>query len=428
MIQMGMHFLLRLTLLSLASISIAGTSDGAIFEVPSGFTPNIQSAIDACVPGDEVHVLPGTYTGEGNVDLRFGGVALRLLAIGGPAVTILDCEGDPVDPHRGLIFDAGEGPATVVEGFTIRNAWAPGTDRWGGAVLCLFGAAPTLRNCVLEHNDADRGAGVFAGAGASPSLEDCTLSDNHAELNGGGMSCMEDASATLVRCRILRNRSDKHAGGIGCLEGSNVTLVDCDVLGNEASSQGGGIFIDRSSPSMDGLLVTGNVAGRGAGVYVAHTSTVSVAATTIASNRAGVDGGGIYLRDTATMDGVTILLHANCAPLGADLRILGVTARFRLICSAARPERMEADPTTIDLPEDLVTADPQLCDPILCEDVPATTGDYTLDSASPCRASASPCGETIGAREVGCGDPVPTRSTSWGQLKSRWSREPAIRP
>ena len=48
-----------------------------------------------------------------------------------------------------------------------------------------------------------------------------------------------------------------------------------------------------------------------------------------------------------------------------------------------------------------VWSDPQFCAPADC--IEFEEGDYRLDVNSPCTAWRSPCGETIGGLEVGCG-------------------------
>lgn len=101
-----------------------------------GECPTIQAGIDSAATGDIVLVADGTYTGDGNRDLDFGGKAIVVMSENGPELTIIDCEGSPGDYHRGFYFHSGEGPASVLRGFTIKNGRIPYPDD-GGGILCF---------------------------------------------------------------------------------------------------------------------------------------------------------------------------------------------------------------------------------------------------------------------------------------------------
>jgi hypothetical protein len=79
----------------------------------------IHAGIDAASNGDTVLVADGTYTGAGNRDIDFLGKAITVKSAGGPENCIIDCEGSPSDQHRGFYFHNGEGPDSVLDGFTI---------------------------------------------------------------------------------------------------------------------------------------------------------------------------------------------------------------------------------------------------------------------------------------------------------------------
>ena len=84
-----------------------------------GDSVTIQAGINGATSGDTVLVAAGIYTGDGNRDLTFNG----------PELTIIDCEGSPIDSHQGISFDNGEDSTAIIQGFTITNADA--TD-WAG--------------------------------------------------------------------------------------------------------------------------------------------------------------------------------------------------------------------------------------------------------------------------------------------------------
>ena len=121
---------------------------------------SIQYALSQAttVHGDTVLVLPGTYVE--NVD--FLGKAVRLVSSGGPTVTVID-GGAPLVELSAVTFASGEGPGSVLQGFTVENGSgtldASFTFYDGGGVR-ISGASPTIRDCVIQQNEADRGGGV----------------------------------------------------------------------------------------------------------------------------------------------------------------------------------------------------------------------------------------------------------------------------
>src|SRR5262245_5713597 len=77
--------------------------------------PSIQAGIDAAQNSDTVVVGPGTY-----VELiDFHGKAITVLGAQGSSATILDAH----QTTPGVSFGTGEGPNSVLQGLTIRNAY-----------------------------------------------------------------------------------------------------------------------------------------------------------------------------------------------------------------------------------------------------------------------------------------------------------------
>src|SRR6516162_2930207 len=107
--------------------------------VPADYS-TIQSAINAASAGDTVLVSPGTYY----ENLDFKGKAITVASAAGSQATIID------GSHAGSVvnFSNGEGPDSIIEGFTLQN----GSAIWGSGVSVVF-AAPTIVSNIIQNND-----------------------------------------------------------------------------------------------------------------------------------------------------------------------------------------------------------------------------------------------------------------------------------
>ncbi|UCG48996.1 MAG: hypothetical protein JSU94_04270, partial [Phycisphaerales bacterium] len=135
----------------------------------AGPKKTIQAAVDATGSGDTILAAAGSYAGEGNRGIDFGGKAVVLRAAG--AATI-DCGGS----DRGFYFHYGETRQTAVIGFTITSGLA---DR-GGAIRCER-AHPQIRDClILENTATENGGGIYCHM-AMPELDNCDVRSNSPE-------------------------------------------------------------------------------------------------------------------------------------------------------------------------------------------------------------------------------------------------------
>jgi len=102
----------------------------------------IQGAINNASHGDTLLVAPGVYVGGWNRNIDPLGLSLLIMSEEGPENTIIDIEDDP---KSGFLFRNGEGPDTIVEGFTITRPYQhPG-------IRCKAGSSPTVKNCIMAY-------------------------------------------------------------------------------------------------------------------------------------------------------------------------------------------------------------------------------------------------------------------------------------
>ncbi len=261
--------------------------------VPSEY-PTIQAAIDAADPnnGDQVVIADGTYTGVGNKNLNFGGKAITVHgASRDPALCIIDCEND----GRGFLFNRGEGPDSIAEGLTIRNAYVSYDSHgngYGGAIYCS-NSDPTFLNCAITGNMADLGGALYC-IQSAPMLAVCTITENLAG-NGGAIYCEFSSNPTLTNCTISGN-SAHDGGAICCHEASCLTLTNCAINGNTASGTGGAICCENAcAPTLTNCAINGNSArGSGGGIHCYSTGGLALTKCAINGNSTRGNGGGIY--------------------------------------------------------------------------------------------------------------------------------------
>jgi len=412
--------------------------------------PDIQSALNASVPGDTVLVADGTYSGAGNCGLDFGGTDIVLVSESGAAFTTVDCQ----ETDRILYFHSGETAAAVVGGFTLTG----GDSTIGGSAIRVGlpggagASSPTIRDCVVEDNVAAvADSGVVLLQAGSPQFTNVLVVSNRSPgggnvvvtggapaFTGGSVSwnvgtgiVAYPASATFTGCGISGNtRSGVHlpgsvsAPGIArsdsCLE--QPVFTGCLITGNTTTASGGGILIDPVvfcvySPLFEACLVAGNSAS-GYGGGVALLGTVWDGATapafhgcTIAGNSAGSSGGAFYVGayDAAGLGlGMVIadgaLLWDNCSDTAGNGVLVEADNELALSCGIADTSAAGIQgPGTITL-TDVVCLAPGFCGSVLCGEAPTTLGNFHVAADSPALPGnpGNPCGARVGAFDTAC--------------------------
>jgi len=288
---------LFLCLFTAASLASGAHADSLL--VPAEHA-SIQAAVLAAQDGDTVLVAPGTYLET----LDFLGKAIEVTGTGGAELTILDAGG----LDHGVRFVSGEGPDSVLRGFTVRNAsTAPGS--FG---VYANGASPTLRELVVRDNHIAgggclefirgggiglidsaaqlsqvtsrdnsvttaciesfaAGAGVFVEGASDVLLEDCELRANLCAFGvpfGGGM-CVAGGNATLRRVCVLDNsRTGLFVDDFGTGPAPSVLLEECRLeLNGVDGSAGNGLSLTDGSAELRRCVIARNgVIGAEAGV------------------------------------------------------------------------------------------------------------------------------------------------------------------
>ena len=303
-------------------------------------------------PGDQVLVLPGTYTEC--FDTGFNEIVIRSTEFdtsGTNTATILDgggnlgCGADyPV-----AILDGG----STLQGFTVRRGKTTGVVAFGGAVITnnlitgnsgtwgggvyAFGSAIVTNN-VIAQNTAAYGGGIYAyatdfyGDTDAMQIADNEIRDNEATLDGGGayvFSFPQNGTGPIVTVggnELLDNTAEGFAGGVGVftytmpdtvagvrvtgnlIEGNDVTGSP---IGGAYVGYGGGIWAGTNGAGTETIRIDDNtirrntttVAGGGASTWVrgsgeegaAPAHEITLERNDVTANTSGRDGGGFDL-------------------------------------------------------------------------------------------------------------------------------------
>jgi hypothetical protein len=289
---------LRLTLSTFVVLVLCSFSVFAqnTIHVP-GDQPTIQGAINVANNGDTVQVAPGTYTES----INFSGKAITVTSSGGASATTIDGGG----AASVVTFASGEGPGSILNGFTIQN----GAASFEGGGVFINSTSPTITNNVIQNNTAcDAGGGVAVAFG-SPKIQGNTIQNNTQSAcsggsGGGGIVLRGTGNAQIIGNVIVNNIwPSGNGGGISMNAAGTPTIKNNIIAGNTASgvspaAQGGGIsMVNDSDPLLVQNLIYNNTAGQGTGVFFLVPSGSRgpvLLNNTIVAGSGATDGSAVY--------------------------------------------------------------------------------------------------------------------------------------
>ena len=285
-------------------------------------TINAAIAVSKTAGFDNVIKLAaGTYSGDGNHTLDFGGYDIKIQGAGA-ASTIIDLGG----AARFLTLQKGESLNSQLKNMTFRNGYQSGS----ATVVYANNAQIYLRNCIFADNhsgDPNASGGTGPGGGASYNTAAVYASGampvkvvacsfvNNCSFNAMGASGGGTGGAIILSGTSTGNQIDNctftgnygyNSGAIG-LTGTSATVTRCRFYNNLAAGYGGAVYVgigmggpNVAAPklSMVNCILIGNRAQNNySDIYGAGTAQVSLSNVTIAGGSAK-SGGSCYF-DTA---------------------------------------------------------------------------------------------------------------------------------
>lgn len=433
----------------------AGATQHTVRPDGLGDFPTIQDAVNASLPGDEILLENGRFTGAGNRDIVFGGKDLVVRSQNGAPACTLDSQGIVGNPHRAFFLSGGETPASRIDGLTIIGGYTSGAfPQVGGAgILVTTSSHPTIVNCIFDGNVSGFqgfGAGLLAYDNCDVRIADCIFRNGDSGWYGGGFTLRLNSDGIVDRCLVINNHSI-HAGGGASITNSDALVTDCLFVNNVTDEvDGGGVLVKAEArPTFTRCVFAGNHASYGGGIGLGNLPEVTLIDCLFEGNTASVLGGAIDLDQEPSVLHLQNCTVVNNVSPGVALQIyVGPQATFTMYNSIVRgvcgpglqaycsfTASIEADCNLIQGGAAAVGGsgtivygannhdyDPLFCGPKDCGSIAYPIGDWTLDALSPAAPPGGGCG-AIGAYPVACGStPVPwnTETTTWGRLKNRY--------
>ena len=210
---------------------------------------------------------------------------------------------------------AGNGADTIVlqNGVTYTLTRVGADDTAINGDLDITSAVTIVgSNAIIDANGAttlDRVIQVFGGQLVK--ISNVTLRNGRTTSFGGGIR--NAGNLTLITVTLSSNQSTTNAGGGIANEANSLTLIGTTISNNTAFTLGGGIALLAGTLVAINLSLNNNTAtnDRGGGMWVGTTATATLIHSTVSSNDAGTNGGGIYNENNLTLVGSTV--HTNQA-------------------------------------------------------------------------------------------------------------------
>jgi hypothetical protein len=258
-----------------------------IYVHPDSSVSTIQEGINLADNGDIVMVLPGTYY-ENKIDFQGKAIVVTSTnpldhAVVASTIVDANAQGSVFD------FDNGEGPESILTGFTITG----GHSSSGGGIFCGSFSSPTISYNVITGNTAgNKGGGIAGGLLCSPIIANNMITNNTI-LNwygeGGGISLSTGANSIISNNVISSNSFSGEAGmggGISSVEAS-LTINGCTITGNRAADYGGGLSCYGSDMVVSNTIFWDNEGTQGDEIMIWDYDNPA----TIAIDYSNVDGG-----------------------------------------------------------------------------------------------------------------------------------------
>ena len=269
----------KITLTIFLLLCVTTFASASMRVVPTSYA-SIQSAINSCINGDTVLVMPGTY--YENINFRGKKIVVTSMFYQNNAVSYISSTiingSTPVYPDTGscVVFHTGEDSTTVLQGFTITGGtgtkWldihGAGVYREGGGVLIEL-CSPVVKNNIIINNFVMNTTGVTSTGGGGLRIGDskAIVLNNIVMNNTGhyGAGIVLNYSGGTFRNNIIcfNSQSDSYNAGsafwsYGSLTGATKVIENNTIIHNSAAAGTGGVLCQQTNFVIRNNIIWGN--------------------------------------------------------------------------------------------------------------------------------------------------------------------------
>lgn len=289
------------------------TGDGGLIHV-SGAGSQVQVTDFSAVQGGSAENGGGIYLGNGSLTITNSSVSGNNASDSGGSVyassAIVDVgSGGSVatstaDSTGGGIY-ADDSTVTISGSLSGNNAASLG----GG--IALFGTSTLSATGTIFANNQTAasifetgGGGIFAGESAEVTLHGALVQLNSTPNEGGGLYAAASATVVITGSTVISENTAFAGAGVFAREpvfggggALSLTIHGSTIGSNSATSEGGGMYLGDVDADVTDTSIRSNSATRGGGLYMMGGS-LAFAGGGLFSNTGSADGGGLYLSGT----------------------------------------------------------------------------------------------------------------------------------
>ena len=298
-----------------------GTNNGSSWE--NAYT-DLQSALAAAVPDEEIWVAAGTYKPTSGTDRTISFTLKNGVAVyGGFAgnetnraqrnyeanLTVLSGDigvlGDTSDNSFHVLVGSDTNHSTILDGFTVTAGNANdiiSSQHYLGGGMYIDKGNPQLNHLIFTDNYAGLGGGIYA--------FNTDINDHNIEL--------------ILTNVVFRNNTVAGEGGgmatrfipYSPLASFRLSLTDVTFENNSAGRTGGGLNNNGGELKLVNVIFSGNTAGGGGGLsHIPYTPSI-LTDVTFSNNFASEGGGGMLVGSGGILTTLTnVTFNNNSTPM-----------------------------------------------------------------------------------------------------------------
>jgi predicted outer membrane repeat protein len=368
----------------------------------SGDFPTIQEGLDAVADGGTVLLGDGVFEGPGNCNIVFPVKLVHLRSLSSsPETCIIRANNSP--GARTSSWRRGDPKPSYPDRDVLNfGIMLSGCCPAGGQITGI-----TFENCFGVYGDS--GGAIYA-EGTSPIVSNCVFRNCFSPSEGGAVELL-DSSASFSNCRFVNNSS--MYGGAVCVGGeySNPTFSDCLFVGNNANQASGAFDIYLAAQASLQYCVFWNNSSeiQGGALSLYDSNTANIQHCTFAENSSS-NGGAISAHAPFQLWFNIIAYCTAGEAISYQQRGPGDLPDIACCNFSGNTGGDWTGELAVLLDTDgNISEDPQFCGMI-------GTGNFELQSDSPCTSGNNDCGTLIGAMPQTCGESS-AKSSSWSDVK-----------